>query len=200
MLHSPKGEINSNKSTVVSRVDYSELVEAIQKGEDSKANKLLEELVPRIEEYLIVALQADRNEAQEVVQEVFTEVYDRIRKDKIYDHKFIFRYILSAAKNEFVRYKKYQHRFKGPDDLDEMTHPAEQFKRLLDKERMQILEDCLYELDRESRELIRYMLKNPDKSSKEYASYFEISSGNVRIRKSRILNTLHHCYKRKSTR
>lgn len=144
-------------------------------------------------------MNADRNEARECAQEVFTEVYDRIRKDKIKEHKYIFRYIILSVKNEYVRFKKYQHRFAAPDEAYDQTEPAEQIESLMEEERMQLLEECMYELDRESRSLIKYMLKYPDKSSKEYADHFNISSGNVRIRKSRILNILHHCYKRKSS-
>jgi len=184
----------------LARVDYSELVEAIQNGDDLTANRLLEELMPRIVDYLVVTMKADRNEARECTQEVFTEVYDRIRKDKIREHKYIFRYITLSVKNEYVRYKKYQHRFATPDEAYDQAEPAEQIQNLMDEERMQQLEECLYELDRESRSLIQYMLKHPDKSSKEYADHFNISSGNVRIRKSRILNVLHHCYKRKSSK
>lgn len=183
----------------MSRVDYSELVEAIQNGEDSRANKLLDELMPRIVDYLVVVMNADRNEAKECTQEVFTEVYDRIRKDKIKEHKYIFRYITLSVKNEYVRFKKYQHRFTAPEEAYSQTEPAEQIESLMEEERMKLLEECMYELDRESRSLIQYMFKHPDKSSKEYADHFNISSGNVRIRKSRILNLLHHCYKRKSS-
>ena len=184
----------------MARVDYSELVEAIQNGDDVTANNLLQELIPRIVDYLVVTMNADRNEARECTQEVFTEVYDRIRKDKIREHKYIFRYITFSVKNEYIRYKKYQHRFTAPEEAYDQAEPAEQIRNLIDEERMRHLEDCMYELDKESRSLIQYMLKHPDKSSKEYAHHFNISSGNVRIRKSRILNILHHCYKRKAAK
>jgi RNA polymerase sigma factor (sigma-70 family) len=183
------------------RVDYSELVVALQNGDDTTANKLLEEVMPRLVEYLSVVLRADKNVAMECAQQAFTDVYERVRKDKIKDGKYIFSYLLTATRNEFLRYTKYQHRFDTDSEAAyEQVEPAEQVQALMEKERMIILEECLFELDRDSRTFIKYIIENPDKSSKEYGSYFKLTEANVRTKKSRIVNLLHHCFKRKSSR
>lgn len=182
------------------RVDYSELVGALKKGDDATSNRLLEEVIPRLEEYLRVVLRADPNTATECVQQAFSDVYERVRKGKIKNEKYIFSYMLTASRNEFLRYAKYQHKFDSDSDAAyEQVEPAEQVKSLMEKERMNLLEECMFELDRESRGFIKYIMQNPDMTSKEYGEHFELTEANVRTKKSRIVNLLHHCFKRKSS-
>jgi RNA polymerase sigma factor (sigma-70 family) len=182
------------------RIDYSDLVTALREGDEQTANELLEEVMPRLREYLRVVMKADENVAKECAQQAFTDVFERIRKGKIKEKKYIFSYLLTSTRNEFLRYSKFQHRFDSDSDAAyEQSNPAEQIQALIDKERMMLLEECMYELDRESRTFIRYLIDNPGKSSKEYGMKFEMSDVNVRTKKSRIINQLHLCYKRKSS-
>jgi RNA polymerase sigma factor (sigma-70 family) len=183
------------------RVDYSELVVALQDGDDPTANRLLKEVMPRLVEYLRVVMKADENVAKECAQQAFTDVYERIQEDKIKEDKYIFSYLMTASRNEYLKYYKYQHRFDvDSDEAYEQAEPAEQIRSLIDKERMNILERCLDELERSSRSFIRYIMEYPDKSTREYADHFGISGANVRTKKSRIINALHYCYRRKSNR
>ena len=182
------------------RIDYSNLVTALRKGDEPKANELLSEVMPRLVEYLRVVMKADENVARECAQQAFADVFERIRKGKIKEKKYIFSYLLTATRNEFLRYSKLQHRFDTESNAAyEQSEPAEQIKALMDKERMLLLEECLYELDSESRTFIRYLIENPGKSSREYGKKFDMSEVNVRTKKSRIVSQLHFCYKRKSS-
>ncbi|MCC5913510.1 MAG: sigma-70 family RNA polymerase sigma factor [Balneolaceae bacterium] len=182
------------------RVDYSELVVAIQGGDDPTANRLLKEVMPRLVEYLRVVMKADRNVAKECAQQAMADVLERIQKKKIKEDKYIFSYLMTASRNEFLKYSKFQHRFDtDPDEDYEQAEPAQQVQALIEEERMKILKSCLNELDEENREFIDYILNNPDKSTKEYAAHFKFSSANVRTKKSRLVNALHYCFKRKSS-
>lgn len=182
------------------RIDYSELVVALKKGDEPTANKLLDEVMPRLTEYLRVVMKADENVAQECAQQAFADVYERIRKGKIKEKKYIFSYLLTATKNEFLKYSKFQHRFQtGSDAIYDQALPAEQILALMDKERMSILSECMNELDRESRTFIQYIIDHPEKSSKDYGRRFDMSEANVRTKKSRVVSQLHFCYKRKSS-
>jgi len=183
----------------VSRVDYSELVDALLSGQDQKANELLYEIIPRLEEYLRVVMGAGDRSARECVQQAFLDVYEQIRKNNIKEEKYIFSYLLKACRHEFLRYKKNQHRFLyEADTTHEGVEPARQIERLIDKERHQLLKQCLNELDEESKEFITHFLKNPDTSTDEAGKHFKMTSANVRTKKSRITSKLHECYKRKS--
>lgn len=181
------------------RVDYSELVDALQDGDESKAGELLEEVIPRLEDYLQVVMGADIRTARECVQQAFLDVFEQIRKDNIREDKYIFSYLIKACRHEYLRYKKHQHRFLYEDDSNsDNIQPAMQIKNLLDKEREKILRQCLDELDEKSRNLITHFMKEPDTTTKEASKLFKISEANVRTRKSRITSQLHECYKRKS--
>ena len=182
-----------------SRVDYSELVHALQQNKEGKANELLEELLGRLKDYLMVVLSASEAEAEECTQQAFLNVYEQIQKDNIRDEKYIFSYMIRACRHEYFRHSKDQHRFNNPmDEHDEhLVDPAEQFENLMDKDRQAILEACLKELREKSRTFIEYFIDKPDSTTKGAATHFGISGANVRTKKSRILSRLHHCFKRK---
>lgn len=181
------------------RVDYSDLVNAIQKGKNARASELLAEVIPRLQDYLIVVLKASPDEASECVQQAFLDVFEQIRKGNISNSKFIFSYLIKACKHEYYRYVKRQHRFDYSSTLNEFIEPEEQLENLMDKERQEILEKCLAELTEDAREFISYFIDKPDATTDDAIKKFDLTSANVRTKKSRILGRLHHCYKRKSS-
>ena len=181
------------------RVDYSELVEALQKGNDAKASELLAEVIPRLEDYLQVVMSADEYAAKECVQQAFLDVFEQIRKNNIRQSKYIFSYLIKSCRHEYLRYTKREQKFDYDEEsFEELFEPEQQFQNLLDKERQQILEECLEELRKKSREFIEYFMDKPDTTTVEAADQFDLSGANVRTKKHRILSRLHHCYKRKS--
>lgn len=184
---------------IKSRVDYSELVEALQNNDELKAKELLDELVPRLEDYLCVVMNADPNSAQECVQQAILDVFEQIKQDKINDAKFIFSYLIKSCRHEYIRFSKKQHRFNYDESaLNELYEPEEQLERLIDKDRQRILKECIEELQEKSRVFIEYFMDKPDATTEEASKDFDLSGSNVRTMKSRILSRLHHCYKRKS--
>lgn len=181
------------------RVDYSELVEALQQGNESKARDLINEILPRLEDYLVVVMTAKRNAAKECVQQAFLDVFEQIRKNKIKENKYIFSYLIKSCRHEYLRYAKREHKFKYEEEaINNLYEPEEQIKNLLDQERQRILAECLRELQDKSRTFIEYFIDKPDATTEEAQEFFGLSGANVRTRKSRILSRLHHCYKRKS--
>ncbi|MEO9884810.1 MAG: sigma-70 family RNA polymerase sigma factor [Balneola sp.] len=182
-----------------SRVDYSELVEALQNGDDTKAAELVSEVVSRLEDYLIVTMGADSNDANECVQQAFVDVFEQVRKDKIKEPKYFFSYLIKSCRHEYLRYIKKRHKFKYDEEsLNTQVVPEQQFQKLLNKERQEILKKCLEELQEKSRVFIEHFIDKPDTSTDEASEEFEMSSSNVRTKKHRILSRLHHCFKRKS--
>lgn len=181
------------------RVDYSELVDALQEGDDTKSGELINEILPRLEDYLVVVMNAERYAAEECVQQAFLDVFEQIRKDKIKESKYIFSYLIKSCRHEYLRYAKREHKFKYEEDaLNVLYEPEEQLQNLLDNERQRILEECLEELQPKSKRFIEYFIDKPDATTEEATEHFGLTSANVRTRKSRILSRLHHCYKRKS--
>ncbi len=181
------------------RVDYSELVEALQDGDDAKAQELVEEVFSRLEDYLNVTMGANPQDAAECVQQAFVDVYEQVRKDKIKEPKYFFSYLIKSCRHEYLRFIKRKHRFKYDEDaLNLRIQPEEQYQKLLDKERQRILKECLSELQDKSREFIEFFIDKPDSTTEEASEKFDLSGSNVRTKKHRILSRLHHCFKRKS--
>jgi len=182
----------------VSRVDYSELVDALVQGDEQTADRLLKELIPRLKEYLRVVMGANREEGEECVQRALLGVIEQIRKRNIRNSKTIFSYLIKACRHEYIHHKKYEQRFHYTEDMDRgMSEPAQQITDLLDQERQEILKSCLDELDQSSRKFILHFLLNPDTTTKEASSSFGLSPANVRTRKSRLISRLHDCCMRK---
>ncbi|MDR8392112.1 sigma-70 family RNA polymerase sigma factor [Aliifodinibius sp. S!AR15-10] len=183
-----------------SRVDYSELVVALQENRKGKANDLLEELLPRLIDYLKVTMGADEQDAEECVQQAVLNVLEQINKDNIRKEKYIFMYMIRACRHEYYRYAKDKNKFNHPieDHEQHMIDPAEQYENLLEEERQEILKECLKELRAKSRRFIEYFIDKPQATTKQASDHFNISGANVRTKKSRILSRLHHCVKRKS--
>lgn len=182
------------------RVDYSDLVNALQKGDEPKAAELIQEILPRLEDYLVVVMNAERNAAKECVQQAFLDVFEQIKKDRIKESKYIFSYLIKSCRHEYLRYAKREHKFKYEEEaLNVLYEPETQMQNLLDKERQRILEECLNELKEKSKKFIKYFIDKPDSTTEEASAEFDLSGANVRTRKSRILSRLHHCYKRKSS-
>jgi len=184
--------------TSVQRVDYSDLVEALRNGDEETANQLLKEVMPRLEDYLRVVMNASPIEAKECAHQAFLEVFERIRADKINESKYIFSYLITTSRHTFLHFKKSQHRFSYDDDQqDHYVEPADQMTSLIDDERMKILEECLEELDPDDRDLMNYMLAHPEATTLQISKKFRLSSANVRTKKSRLTHRLHHSFRRK---
>lgn len=184
---------------ITSRLDYSELVYALQENKNGKANQLLEELMPRLKDYLMVTMNATDSEAEECTHRAFLNVYEQIMQDNIRKEKYIFSYLVRACRHEFIRYTKHQHRFDSPldDNPDFFVEPADQVTNLLDEDRQEILNECLDQLGEKARTFIEYYFSNPDATTKQASRFFEISGANVRTKKSRIISRLHDCFKSK---
>lgn len=186
-----------------SRVDYSEIVHAIKQDDKETVNKLLQELTSRLRDYAKVVLGADEQEAEECTQRALVIVYERIIEDKIRNEKQIFSYLIKVCRNEYFWMMKDRWN-RDTSTLEEIKNyeqhleePGDQIEKLQDEDRQKILEACLNNLRKKSREFIEYMLDNPETTTKEASDHLGISEANVRTKKSRILSRLHDCFERK---
>lgn len=181
------------------KVNYSELVTALQDHKQGASNELLKQLIPNLKKYLVVVMNASSDDAEEAVHRAFVNTYEKIMQDEINNKKYIYKYLLRACRNEYVRLSKYQVRFAiTPNDSFETTNtPARQIENLLDKDRQRILKSCLEKLPEESRQFIKYVLKHPEATTRSLSEFFDISEANARVKKSRIISDLSHCVQKK---
>lgn len=181
------------------RVDYSALVNYIQQENVRQVNQLLEELIPKLVEYLQVTLAATEEAAKECVQQAFLNVYERIVDDKLKDPKSLLSYMMMTARNEyFNQYKKNKRYVDNELITGTEFEPASQIDRLVDQERKELLFECIEELDDDSQIFILYFINHPDATTREASDYFDLSEANVRTKKYRVTHQLHSLYKIKA--
>ncbi|PKD44830.1 RNA polymerase sigma factor [Rhodohalobacter barkolensis] len=180
------------------RVDYSALVDYIQEENIRKTNHLLEEMIPKLVEYLQVTVAATEESAKECVQQAFLNVYERILGGKLNDPKSLLSYMMMTARNEyFNQYRKNGRLISDEFVTSSISEPAEQIDRLVEQERKELLFECIGELDDESQMFILYFINHPDCTTKEASDYFSLSEANVRTKKYRITHQLHSLFKMK---
>lgn len=181
------------------RVDYSDLVDSIYNGDNAKASFLLGEIIPRLVEYLKVTMSAKHNCARECVQQALVNVVEQIRKKNIRKPNYIFSYLMRACRNEYISYSQTKDRYtSGDSTFEHMAEPATQIENLIDEERQKLLEECISELDHDSKKFICYFLDNPESTTREVSRVFSLTEANVRTKKSRLIRQLHGMYQVKS--
>lgn len=184
-----------------SNIDYSTLVDAVQKDDQDTIRIIIDDMRPRLVMYLVVRMKADEYNAEECVQQSFVDVLQRIRDGYIKDENMIYVYLIKAVKHEYLKFLKKDQKMASDEvHLKTMAEPAAQYISLMDKERQRILKECMEQLKDRNRKLIQYYFTDPEASDLGASSRFKLSHANVRTLKSRIVNRLHQCYQDKSVK
>lgn len=188
----------SNKSAPQSFATE-EIVRAILQDDHPVLDAFTRAILPQIREYLSITVRSNAYLAEECAQQALFAMIDRVKSGHYDESTNVIGYLMISARNEFFKTVKKEMR-EGGMVLEEqyMTDPAEQYKRLVDQEREDILRKCMELLDAPNRAFIQYYLEQPDASYLTVSKLFKISPVLVRVRKSRLLARLHACYKKKS--
>jgi RNA polymerase sigma factor (sigma-70 family) len=176
-----------------------EIVRAILQDDHPVLDAFTRVILPQIKEYLSITVRSNAYLAEECAQQALFAMIDRVKSGHYDESTNVIGYLMISARNEFFKTVKKEMR-EGGMVLEEqyMTDPAEQYTRLVDKEREDILRKCLDLLDVPNRTFIQYYMDQPDASYLTVSKLFKISPILVRVRKSRLLARLHTCYKKKS--
>lgn len=189
----------SNKSAP-QKFETEEIVKAILQDDHPVLDGFTRAVLPQIREYLGITVRSNPYMAEECAQQALFALIDRVKSGHYDESTNVIGYLLISARNEYFKMVKKEMR-EGGLVLEEqhMTDPAEQHRRLVDKEREDILRRCMDLLDAPNRAFIEFYLEQPDASYLVVSKLFKISPVLVRVRKSRILSRLHACYKKKSS-
>ena len=181
-------------------MDYSELVEALNRGDKKKADKILKHMLPRLVKYLQIRMGASKSDAEDCVQYSMERALEVLQNDKLKNADHVFSYLISTCRNNYLKSLE-KRREVNYDEIPETEfNNPNQIRSLLDKERTRILEECLDELKKMYRDFIEYWFKYPDSDADVVADHFDISVNNVWTRKHRVLKKLNKCYEEKSSK
>ncbi|MBP3193208.1 sigma-70 family RNA polymerase sigma factor [Natronogracilivirga saccharolytica] len=175
--------------------DYSNLIEAVLRDDRKTANMLSSDLMKKVILYLKVRMGAPQSIAEECAYQAFSDVFEVIRNDKITDRKSVFKYLLTASRNEYLRYVKSEKR--ADVDLlekqDVIPEPASQLENLIDEERQKKLKICLEKLAPDHKRFIMNFFSVKNINLMEMGEKFGFSYAKTRTLKTRIMKELHHC-------
>jgi len=189
-----------SKNALTPSFQSEEIVRAIEQDQHSVLDAFTRAILPQIREYLSITVRANDYMAEECAQQALFSMIDRVKSGHFDSKTNVIGYLMISARNEFFKTVKKEHR-EGGLVLEEqhVTDPSEQYARLVDQEREQILRKCMDFLDEPNRLFIQFYMDQPDASYLTVSKLFKISPVLVRVRKSRLLNRLHECYKKRSS-
>ncbi len=181
-------------------MEFTELVEAIGRGDQSTANRLLRKLMPRLIAFLRIHMNAAIHDAEDCAQQALLASLEAMREDTIRNPDHILSFLLTTCRNNYLNLIKQQKRYTGGDIPDNHNQQPRQLLALLDKERRKLLEQCLQQLSAHYKAFIDFWLTHPDVGAKVAAKQFDISVNNAWTRKHRAIQKLSDCYQQKSNR
>jgi len=177
--------------------DFSELIRAVQEGDDELANELLSDLTRVLISYLQTRKGASYDDAADCAQQTILLTYEAIKEDRIEDADRIFSYLMTTCKNNYYKLRENRKEYHY-DRLPENPKIGPlQINRLYEQERKRILNECINSLKDDYREFIKYWFQNPDSDATEVAKHFNISVNNAWVRKHRVIKMLQECYLKK---
>ncbi len=178
-------------------MEYSELAAAFSENNTSKINSLLAKLRPRLIRFLHIHMNASLEDAEDCTQDALLISLETIREGKMRDTEYLVSFLLSTCRNNYLNLQnKRKPRLTGQDP-DKTLQPPGQLSELLDKEKKDILAQCLEKLSDNYRSFINYWFSNPDSEAEKAAVYFKMSVENVWTKKHRIIKKLNLCYQKK---
>lgn len=181
-------------------MDYSELVDALQNGDDQLVNRIIKDMRPRLVRFLEIHMNASRSDAEDCVQHSLERALDILRAGKLKNKDRVLSYLITTCRNNYLKEQERNKEVNYDKIPSTEFNDPDQIRSIIDKERREILEYCLDELKEMYRRFIEYWFDHPDSDAGTVADYFDISVNNVWTRKHRVIKKLNRCYENKSNK
>lgn len=180
-------------------MNFSELVEAIEQNDEPRINQLIKKLNPRLIRFLMIHMNASRQDAEDCAQDALLKALEVINDGKLRNAKSILSFLLTTCRNNYLNLRKKQSNNSAFDDFEnDASRQPGQLKAVLSKERRKLLQHCIDQLSESYRTFFEFWYRHPDSEAKVAAARFDISLSNVWTRKHRVLKKLRECYQKKS--
>jgi DNA-directed RNA polymerase specialized sigma24 family protein len=178
-------------------MDYSKFVDAILQNDEPVINKQVKVITAVLIKFLMVRLDAPLEDAQDCAQNTLIIALKKIRSDQLSNPDAIINYLFTTSKHEYFS-KLSKDREVNYEELPE-HHSAkpDQLNRLVEEEKISILERCIETLKHDYKKFIEFWFENPDFETAVVADHFEMSVNNAWTKKHRVINALQKCIKNK---
>lgn len=178
-------------------MDYSKFVEAVLAGDEPEISRLTKIITSVLIKFLTVRMNASLHDAQDCAQNTLLIAIKKIREDELDHPDAIINYLFTTAKHEYLNAQNKERELRYEEVPQRHSTKADQLSKLLDKEKMGILKQCLKALKPDFRKFINYWFEHPGYETAVVADYFDISVNNAWTKKHRVINLLKECYEKK---
>jgi RNA polymerase sigma factor (sigma-70 family) len=179
------------------KITSKEFYDLAASGNTSELNKISSVLTRRMAVYLQAVMGADEETAKDCAQQAFEKVYGKIVSNSINNVEDLFGYLIRSARNEYLMFLR-KDKFEVPSEHTyfsriEGTSGDEVVKSLYSEEKEKLLQYCIDKLKAGKKKFFMLVLKHINERDKDTARKLNMSHGNFRTRKSRVIDTLREC-------
>lgn len=144
-------------------------------------------------------MKANNETAKDCAQQAFEKVYTKIVDGSITNVKDVFGYLIRSARNEYLMVLR-NDKVEVPSEYSYFsdvigTTGDEVVGSIYSEEREKLLEYCINKLKKGKRTFFLQVLKFINEKDKDVAQKLNMSHGNFRTRKSRVIDALRDCVK-----
>lgn len=180
-------------------ISSKEFYELITSANSTEINRISSLFIQRMALYLASVMKANEETAKDCAQQAFEKVYTKIVKGTITDINDIFGYLIRSARNEYLMILR-KDKVEVPSEYSYFsgvvgTTGEEVIGSLYSNEREKLLEYCIKKLKKGKRTFFLQVLKFINEKDKDVAQKLNMSHGNFRTRKSRVIDALRDCVK-----
>lgn len=178
-------------------ISSKEFYELITSADTSEINRISKLFIQRMALYLASVMKANEETAMDCAQQAFEKVYTKIIEGSITDVNDIFGYLIRSARNEYLMVLR-KDKVEVPSEYSYFsdvigTTGDDVIGTLYSKEREKLLQYCINKLKKGKRTFFLQVLKFINEKDKDVAKKLNMSHGNFRTRKSRVIEVLRDC-------
>jgi RNA polymerase sigma factor (sigma-70 family) len=179
------------------RITSKEFYELAVSGKKSELNKLSSVLINRMGLFLQSVMGSDEDIARDCAQQAFEKVYGKILNNSIDNIDDLFGYLIRSARNEYLMFLR-RDKFEVPSEHTyfsqiEGMSDDDVVNSLYSEEKEKLLKYCVEQLKEGKRKFFKFVLQHINERDKDSARKLNMSHGNFRTKKSRIIDTLRDC-------
>lgn len=178
-------------------MDYSKFVKAVLENDQPVINKQVKVITAVLIKFLTVRLDALFEDAQDCAQTTLMIAIEKIRNDQLDNPDVIINYLFTTSKHEYFKLLSKEREVTYEDLPEHQFNKPDQLNRLVDNEKISILERCIEALKADYKSYIEYWFQNPDYETSVVAEHFGISVNNAWTKKHRVINVLKECFEKK---
>ncbi len=173
---------------------YAEFLTAVQDADEEKINEFYPKVFGVLVHFVQVRMGAELHDAEDAAQTSIMNVMDSIKDGKVTEGKKVIPYLMTSAKNHYLRILQKEDKFEYQDTLDASPEDRNSaFDSLVNKEQQEVLKQCLQSLKEDFRTFISHWFQFPGIDAETVASHFDMSVQNVWVKKHRVIKLLREC-------